>query len=98
MALRRTPRVWLAFVGRNAGPVVGTGQRPRNIQHAARDSLRRKNWRALRATDAFGRKAGAHLHLQQSSFRSGGARLRLRLLPRLPEHALLVGSAVWGFL
>ena len=40
---------------------------------------------------------GANLHLQQPALRGGRARLRLRLLARLPEHALPVGGAVWRF-
>ena len=42
-------------------------------------------------------QAGAHLHLQQLAVRSRGARIRLRLLARLSEHALSVGSAVRRF-
>ncbi len=84
MALCRTSRLRFAAPGRNASKVVRTRQRARHIQHATRDSLRRKNGCAVRVAHAFSGRAGAHLHLQQSSFRSGRSGFRLRILARLP--------------
>jgi 2-oxoglutarate dehydrogenase E1 component len=43
-------------------------------------------------------KTSAHLHLQQSTLGGCGARVRLRILARLSEDALFVGSAVRRFL
>ncbi len=45
----------------------------------------------------LGGKTGAYLRLQQSALRSRRARVRLRILARLSEHALPVGSAVRRF-
>src|SRR5262249_11716788 len=97
MALRRAARVRLAAARRNTGAVVWPGQRARNFQHTARDSLRCENRRALCAVDASRRKAGTHLYLQQSALRSSCARIRLRLFARLSKHALSVGSTIRRF-
>src|SRR6266700_7426606 len=98
MALRRTARVWFAPFGGNDGSIVRPGQRAWDFQLPSRDSLRRENRCTVRPADAFGRKAGAHLHLQQLALRSRCPGLRLRLLARLSEHALLWGSAFRRFL
>ena len=97
MALRGSARLRIAVARRHSSPAFRTGQPARHIQHAAFVHLRCENRPALHAAASSRAGPGAHLHLQQPALRGGGARVRLRLLARLSEHALPLGSAVRRF-
>ena len=97
LGICRGARFRFAPAGGRAGAFVGPGQPARHFQPSARVSLRCENGQAVSAAAPSRAEPGADLHLQQPAFRSRGPRFRLRLLARLPEHALPLGSAVRRF-